>query len=415
MMLAVYVFCLLLLMPVLIYFALNSKTKGILINCTFATFIIVYYIPLMLVPTREISQELAASTIICLYGLFVGFFFRFPNFRSTTAKTYIISSSILGKSIINGFFLIALASIIMSLKLAGGLFVVVNGAGGADYLNVRVNSPFSGILGMFIWLAPIPIVLFFYDYLTEPPSLKKKKLLLKFIVCLFLLISGYLLLTVRHNAVATVLALFTTYICITKFSIKNTIIALTIILSIIVIFQTIRVSGADNVDTSSALNSTAKSFEHVVITQDIINKTHDRGFTYFQHMLDVPIFFVPRAIWTGKPRTSFLNRYYFPRVAKVGSEKSIGIIGEGYSSYGYVGVFLIAAVFSFFISQMQFILDSSPNLLLKCFVASIIAPYTYIGIRTGVFGKHMLSMILMCIEAYIIYLTFSKNKKRHTK
>ena len=385
-------------------FAYRSDTVGVFMLLAFTAYAVIYYIPLLLVDFGSVSSGLILSIAVGLFGLVSGLITVFPNLKSRGKGAYMPAASNFGVILVNLLFILAIVAIFQSLRMSGGLFVVIEGSGGAEYLDVRVNSKFSGILGLLIWLAQVPIVLFLYFFITSKKN--KLRLGLKYFVSFSVLMAGYILLTVRHNAVATILALFVTYIILTGFTLRKLMISFILSLLVVTAFQAIRVTGIDDLSLDSAYNTTAKSFEHISVTEDIIHKTNINGFTYFKHLLDVPIFFIPRFLWDEKPRTSFLNRRYFPQVASSGSEKAIGIVGEGYSALGLFGVFINSFVFSLFLSKMQSIIDSSENLLIRCLVAAIITPYAYIGVRTGVFGKHLLSIFIMLFECYIIYFSF---------
>ena len=126
------------------------------------------------------------------------------------------------------------------------------------------------------------------------------------------------------------------------------------------------------------------------------------------------VFLVPRKFWPDKPRTSYLNRRFFPDEAKIGTEKSVGIIAEGYTICGGIGVFMLMFFFTILIGLIQIKLDKL-FIDLKTFLFILpFIPLTYLGIRTGVIGKHLLSIFIMILQVklYQIFINSSNGSFR---
>lgn len=415
-MIVLIVFILIIQLIVCVYFTSTSRNKAILINLSTLSFILLYTVPFF--NNYEKYYRLECLILFGSLGLLLGMVFtrivlqkkqklsavhvrqNYINKLNTTCNSRFIKVSYF-------FLAISLLAISSSLKNLGGISeILFSAAGGADYLQARVNSPNSGLNGLLIWLAPISLSYLFIDLLTENIKKTYTRKLISFSIILFLIMTGYLLLTVRHNAITTCLMLFSVYIFISGFSKSKFLIVISIVCSIILVFQAVRVTSVDDLSVSSLMELRSDESEHLEVTSAIVSKVLENGYTGLTHIKDIFIFCIPRKFWQDKPRTSYLNRTYFPRQAFVGSEKAIGILGEGYSIYGNIGVLFLTLLFSITISIIQLKLDRIGLGLKQLLLILTILPVTYIGIRTGVFGKHLLSVLMMIFQVHIYFSVF---------
>lgn len=378
--------------------------RGILVNVMLGTYVSLYLFPLYLLDSGDSALVMVRYSIfIGAFGLISGVLLFSKAFskinKSSVTTTFLVGNGATLLALV--FIALGLFAIYQSLLSSGGLLSVILGRGGREYLEARIYSKGAGTLGAMAWLGPVALSVLWARFLSE----NRGRVIIGgiFLLALLLILTGYFLLTVRHNAVATLLALFVVSAYLKDIALKSFVIMFSGALAIVVVFQAVRVAGIDQVDSGSYIETTMRSFEHLDVTRHIISRTEDLDYSYFAHMSDLPIFLIPRALWDEKPSTSTLNRQFFPEVASIGSEKAVGIVGEGYASMGFFGVFLICFAFSSFICYVQLLLErSTKKTLLRCLAISLIAPYAYIGVRTGVFGKHQITFIIMFIQAYII-------------
>lgn len=305
---------------------------------------------------------------------------------------------------------ISLYAIYNSLMNVGGVEQMIFSTGmGREYLEARVNSENSGLLGLLVWLAPMSIAFIFINLLVE----KNRKIALKkrvfFFLFLALLFFGYFSLTIRHNSITTFIILFICYSIFREISKRRIFLMLTLTTIIIVGFQAIRLGVLNDFSLESVLETRSSGVEHLDVSEEIVKKVDNSEYTYFSHVGDIFIFLIPRKFWVDKPKTSYLNREYFPDVARVNSEKAIGILGEGYSMGGYLGVFLLTLFFTLFMGLVQIKMDLNIISFKLILFMLTIAPLSYLGIRTGVFGKHLLSVLMMLLQVYT-FLILSKIK-----
>jgi hypothetical protein len=383
--------------------ARNSPTMWLLPNIAIITFLVVYIFPLF---TAEVGNQLVISIVICFLSMIItALAVRRVKVKFGKSPPQIGHRKLLPA--LGVFFcIIGIGSVFLSLYYAGGLFAVLLEGGGRSYLEVRVHSSESGILGILAWASPIGLALLLALWLES----KQRYVILALFICFFLAsMTGFVLLTVRHNAVATILILLATFIRYRGFSFRIAVFSALLLLMIFVGFQALRVSVLDEFSVDSAVDSFTRSVEHLDVTQHMIKQADYDGHSGFLHVLDVPIFLVPRDIWPDKPMTSTLNRIYFPSEASVGSEKAPGIVGEGYASAGYLGVVMVAVIFMAVLSMVQQRLDRYQSPFLATLFAAAFIPYAYIGIRTGVFGKHLIASIMIYCQ-YLLIASLSRKR-----
>lgn len=395
----------------------KSRFKGLLINILSLSFIFLYVFPYLLNSRK--FEDIGGMVFFGSFGIFFGTFLVYlfkknkitKSFNNIEDLTILKTSANLFLSFV--FYGISIYAIWLSLQSIGGIQVLLTSAGGGrEYLEARVNGANSGILGLLIWLAPISISYIFFDALTESYRIRRFFKYLVFLICLVALVFLFMALTVRHNTISTLLMLFLTAVLVKGFSRKKLIVVLVLSLSVFYVFQAIRLSTIDELNFGKLSELRSDETEHLEVSNEIYNKVNKIGYTGISHMGDVFIFIIPRALWKSKPKTSYLNRTYFNDFAQSGSEKAIGILGEGYTIIGNFGVFLLSTFFAMFIFALQLRLDISVISLRFYLTVLALVPLSYIGIRTGVFGKQLLSIFVMLIQGWVYALVYRVRFKR---
>jgi len=389
-----------------------------------AAFSILYTLPLILESlfsfqfrsfyvneSNEIIYNLAV--IISFYSLLVGIFlgkaFQKKEKIGEEKSNYFRTSKI---SLILSFFLLAISffAAYSSLMNSGGLLsIIFSEYAGGDYLQARVLGKGSGVLGLLIWLIPVNLLFIFLSLRAYIRYKFFRTLIVSTLI--FLAIASYILLTARHNLI-TLFLLFYYYIYFTcKKTAKRVFFVAPIIgLLVISLLQGVRVSGAEDIEISKSMTIFLESLEHKDVTHKIIAQVEEENYTYFAHVQDVFIFFIPRAFWAEKPRTSYLNNLFFPDLAKGGSEKAFGIVAEGYAALGLLGVLLLSFFVGMFFSLIQNYIYNSKNKTKALMYLAIFIPLSYISVRTGVFGKHLIGSILIFINIKLLFLLSKKGK-----
>lgn len=400
-----------------------SKFKVILINITFFCFFSLYVIPLILNQRyRSLSDIIFLGSLGLFFATLLIHVYYSKNIYLRIKKSTSFNFLHIQKIKSNMLFVISLLfllisffSIYKSLSNSGDLTnIILSEGAGRDYLEARVNSEWSGVLGLLIWFIPVSITYMFFDYLTELKIKTKRRKRFITIFCLVIAFLGYFLLTVRHNTVSTLLMIFITLMFVKGFSKKQFLFSSLAIIIVLFSFQAIRTGGLNNFTLHDFEISAGNQFDHINSTNLIVNKVNKHGFTFFKHFGDVFVFLVPRKFWPDKPRTSYLNRRFFPDEAKIGTEKSVGIIAEGYTICGGIGVFMLMFFFTILIGLIQIKLDKL-FIDLKTFLFILpFIPLTYLGIRTGVIGKHLLSIFIMILQVklYQIFINSSNGSFR---
>jgi len=398
-------------------FVKYSRYSGLLINILCVSHLLLYVLPYLFNSRNypEVGEVILFSSLGILIGTFIvslsyrkSFLYKNDNHIEQALKGIrpLNNQSLVWLSYI--FVSISLYSIYITLQSIGGINVMLIAAGGgAKYLDARVNSINSGMLGLLIWFGPVSLSYIFFDLLIE--TRKKKTKAIIFFILLISMLTGCFLLTIRHNTIAIFLMLFTVHTLVKGFSKTRVIIIIIFSTGVVYVFQAIRIGDIEDFSIQKITETRSDEIEHLDVTAKIISKVNNNGNTYLTHIKDIYIFLIPRIIWPNKPITSFLNREYFPNVARSGSEKAIGIVGEGYSMFGFFGVFILTIFFSYVISRLQYMLDTFDFSILALFIIISIIPLSYIGIRTGVFGKHLLSNLIMIFQV-MLYLSISKIK-----
>ncbi|MBI9070767.1 MAG: oligosaccharide repeat unit polymerase [Melioribacteraceae bacterium] len=310
----------------------------------------------------------------------------------------------------NLFLLLGVYAGFKSLQNMGDIYsVLFSTRFGGDYIEARIMGENSGIIGVLVWLIPINLA-YIYIYIQY----RFRSVIIGFLYksLIFLIpVSIFLLLTVRHNLISLIILIFY-YFLFTNYKFAKKAFYLFPILFVVIIFmQGIRVSGIEKVESKESIEFFLESLEHKNVTHKIINDVSRKGFTYFEHIGDVFVFLVPRAVWADKPIGGYLNNHHFPEVARIGSEKAIGIVGEGYSAFGLVGVFLLSGLLGYVIYSVQLKISEEPDLVKKLFWAAIIIPLSYFSIRSNMFGKHLINSLLVLLNIFII----SKFQSWHIK
>lgn len=388
-----------------------------------SAFTILYTLPLIIeslfsfkfrsfyvVPANEMIYNLAV--LISFYSLLIGIFLVRALIKmkknEKMKNEYFRTSKI---SLLLSFFLLGIAfyAVYLSLMNSGGLLsIIFSEYAGGDYLQARVLASGSGILGLLIWLVPINLLFIFLSLRAYLKYRSLRIILISFLI--FLSISSYILLTARHNII-TLLLLFYYYIFFTcqKTAKKIFFIAPIIALLIISLLQGIRVSGTDT-EVSKSITIFLESLEHKDVTHKIIAQVEREDYNYFAYTQDVFIFFIPRVFWPDKPSTSYLNNKFFPALAKGGSEKAFGIVAEGYAAFGLLGVMILSLFVGIFLQYIQNYIYKSRNKTKSLMYLAIFIPLSYISIRTGVFGKHLIGSILIFINIKLLFLLSRKGK-----
>lgn len=220
------------------------------------------------------------------------------------------------------------------------------------------------------------------------------------IVVAFIGTIPFILLTVRYNILMIALSLMA---LLERDRLSNRRAPLFIVIGILLVFsagwlQLVRVQG------TSVWNELVRSLDYIYVTERVIEDSYENGFVYGKHILDAMVFMVPRALWKAKPVTGTLNRRYFPEHSAVGSEKLVGLIGEGYSVFGYSTVLLFGILWGIMMGLAEIWINrlkSQPTLFYLCLTA--LMPYAFMGIRAGIFGKHQITIAIMLVQAIITH------------
>lgn len=386
-----------------VFISLRNSVLGLLPNLALATFTLLYVVPLFV--ETDISVQLL-SAILLSNALLSAVFVLMSAGRKKNSRGFPDGSDgraafKLGDVAISlavVFVIVGNAATFYSLVNSGGLLAVISDFGGRGYLNVRVNSASSGILGVLAWSSPFGLAVLYATALTR----RRFRYWVLFLGFFLLTATGYALLTVRHNMVATLIMLLLIHLVIRKVSPTLLVIFSALAVTVIVFFQSLRVSGLQGLAISTAVNTIFASNEHIKVTESVINTVNRSDYLYFAHALDVFTFAIPRALWAGKPETSTLNRVFFPDVAAVGSEKAIGLVAEGYASLGLLGVVALSAAFALLISRLQRALNQGGMSVRATLLAVALVPISYIGVRTGFLGKHLITFVLVYLQYRMI-------------
>jgi len=381
--------------------ARGSRTLWLLPNLALLTFAVLYLLPIF---TRPISDSIFLPILTANISLaLAALLFRGLPVAARRHKPPIITGNVF---LLLGvlFCSIGVFAVYQSLAASGGLTSVLLDYGGRGYLAARVNGANSGILGVLAWASPFGLAMLLAAWLQQPG---RYGVFAVFLVFFGLVMGGYFLLTVRHNAVATLLMLAAVVFRYRGFKLRSALLFALPLVAVFTVFQAVRVAGVGQLGLGSIINSTSQSAEHLEVTEYMIEKTRFDGYTGFSQMLDLPVFLVPRVFWPEKPRTSTLNRLYFPEQASVGSEKSPGIVAEGYVSWGYPGIIIVSFAFMGLLSFVQARFDRLKDPLAAALFAAVFVPYTYMGVRTGVFGKHLVPVIFIYLE-YLVAMRLAR-------
>lgn len=386
--------------------ARGSQTYWLLPNVALATFYLLYVVPLA---STDTTDEVFFGIVICNLTFLASIVF----FRSRPAPEGQPPPPINSAGNILPLYGALLCTIgvfaaYLSLRSAGGLLGVLNAAGGSGYLEARVHGNNSGLLGVAIWAASLGLAIIFAVWLDNT---RRKFVLLLFITYFVLCFGVYFLLTVRHNTVASILMLAVVYFRFKGLSIRSTLPVGAAILAVVVSFQSVRQQGIEDFSLVETREITNSSFEHIEITELMVERANALGYLWFEHGLDSVVFLVPRAIWPGKPSTSTLNRTFFPEEARGGTEKAPGIVAEGMVSLGYLGLILLTTALVGFLSIIQRRLDRHKNAFSAALLAAAFVPYCYISVRTGVLGKHLITFIFL----FILYLAIPRLIKKRAR
>ena len=385
------------------FLAVRTTTLWLLPNISLAAFSLLYLFPLL---GTEVSETTAIAILVANLSLIVtmiGFKIR-KGLRANEHANRRAGNML----VLMGVFwcLVGLAGVYASLSLAGGLFVVLENFGGRGYLDARVHGQYSGLLGIAAWTSPLGLAMVFAAWFENP---KKHAYFLIFLLFFVLVVGSFFLLTVRHNAVATLLMLATVYVRYRGVNTRAILLLAASFVSVFVLFQAVRTLGLDGLSVEAVVEVTQRSSEHLEVTERMVARTDRAGHLWFSHAQDVISFFVPRAIWSDKPVTGTLNRIFFPEVAVVGSEKAAGIVGEGYVSLNHLGIVIVCVVFAGFLSVVQRKLEADRNVLRGALVAATFIPLAYIGVRNGLLGKHLISFVVIYFQCVLAVMLAGVN------
>ena len=345
----------------------------------------------------EYQTLLLLSLPIAFGAFFIGVSAKVP-FRQEYASPpisnpYSYEDKDVPQVFISGVFLIAaLYGVGRQLMSAGGLFAVVND-GQASYLLARSETGYIpyGVLASLVTVAVLTLVVW---------SLRRVRLgLFRFIFAAAVFCIGAAavgLLTVRHYIAMMVLGICAQlYHRDPAWSRKLVPLMLIGFIGVAIVLEAVRTQGG--VPDAAEINARFQGDSaYLEWTSHIIRESERNGFLYGRHLADVPMFLVPRSVWPDKPVTSTMNRRFWPELADIGAEKLPGIVGEGYTTAGLLGVFCFAFVLGLAVRKANdWVQSNRSNELKYVLLASTLAGWAYSGVRVGLFGKQFLTFAIM--------------------
>ncbi len=343
---------------------------------------------------------LVGALAIAFAGMFIGLTFRWGKPSTSLARSDRVVITYSERLLVAGaaFFAVGTAGIVLQLKQAGGALAVLEG-GSQSYIEARLGS--NGLGGLLASVLPIGVLCL----LLAIPRLRDTPRFLKHLLVFAVVMSGvlmFLLLTVRHNIA---IILFGVSILLEMTLPKRShLLVPALLLSLVLgagMLQTFRVSSGE--DLGFEVGKIAAQYTQLETTAHVLQMTDTDGFLYGQHVLDVVVFAVPRALWPEKPVTSMLNRIYWPRVAASRSEKTPGLVAEGYTTVGLIGVFIFAILFGSIVRAadrwLKVCMTNGTQYLLT---ATALCGFTYMSVRAGLFGKHLYNSGMMLAQVAAI-------------
>jgi hypothetical protein len=316
---------------------------------------------------------------------------RYPSSPSNDPYGY--EDRELPQLLFSGSFLIAaLYGIEQQLMSAGGLFAIVN-EGQASYLLARSETGYIpyGVLGSLVTIAVLALVVLILRHVGLG--------LFRFMLAAAVFTIGIAavgLLTVRHYIAMMVLGVCA-HVYYRNPALSRKLIPLMLIGFIggAIVLEAVRTQGG--VPDAAEINARfLGESAYLEWTAHIIRESERKGFLYGTHLIDVPMFLVPRSLWPEKPVTSTMNRRFWPELADIGAEKLPGIVGEGYATAGLLGVFCFAFVLGIAVRKANdWVQSTCGNELKYVLLTATLTGWAYSSVRVGLFGKQFLTFAIM--------------------
>ena len=149
-------------------------------------------------------------------------------------------------------------------------------------------------------------------------------------------------------------------------------------------------------------------FDNVKNVNHLTENIDDIGLQYGMTIIDMLQFYVPRAIWPGKPVSHYANRIMYPDLYVSGRTTSftIGLIGNSYLNFGSVGVLIAHILFAIALCSVyeRLILHCDQGDQTSAYLCAVVLAYCcYLFVMSGILNK-MIAHFLLVLGSFRLFI-----------